>query len=540
MIVDRDKAFTGEVIKFILRTINWQLKLISPFNHDGLKRKGRYNHWIKEKNTWEEREKCDHCLQLLQLMQYTAASAYLSGFSHFEFVLVPLNLAFPQLKKCANTHKAYLQLLKEKANFITASPRPAKTSGWSSVWRRQTSWAKTYQHHQSSPLTTMSSKSFTNSHTLGPPSPITSPLTLRLTRGLGRQPQHSLAWHQECGQTPSWLWRWRWLCTMPVSSAPCSMAARHGPHMPVRREGSTLSTLEAYNTYSASHGKTRWPTLMSCLMLASPPCTPCWDNIGCTGLAMAAIWRMAKFQKMSSTVSLPQGREALDACSWGTRMCARETWRHSTSTSIPGRTLPPTAPAGEACFTNSCRLAKRSWQWQQQRSEPAKRKQQPTDQSQCTDVTYLTKIATLILVSTATGGTAQAEQTAWTSNRWIIIIHGQPWWTEAYNTILLGSKTQQAQDRVLNSSRYHIIEIFFWRRFYIFAHTTNIFISDRNNQIQSWLWKSLSIWHSVRFHSLKMRDLAKCVLVETFHMTDLNWLLYLSNWYSYYSSNPWY
>ena len=314
----------------------------------------------------------------------------------------------------------------------TASPRPAKTLGWSSVWRRQMSWTKTYQHHQSSPLMTMSSKSFTNSHTLGPPSLIISPLMLRLTRELGRQPQHSLACHQEFGQTPSWLWRWRWLCTTPASSAPCSMAVRHGSCIPIKRKGSTLSTLEAYDAYSASHGKTRWPTLMSCLALASLPCTPCWENVGCTGLAMSAIWRMAKFQKTSSMESLPQGREALAVHSWGTRMCARETWRHSTSTSIPGRTSPPTAPAGEACFTNSCRLAKRSWQWWQQRSEPAKRKWQPTDQSQCIDVTYVTEIATLTLVSTATRGTAQAEQTVWTSNGWIINIHGQPWPMEAY------------------------------------------------------------------------------------------------------------
>ena len=319
----------------------------------------------------------------------------------------------------------------------TTSPRPAKTSGWPSVWTRQTSWAKTYRHHQSSPSMTMSSKSFTNSCTLGPPSPITSPLTLRLTRGLGRQPQHSLAWHQECGQTPSWPWRQRWLCTMPASSAPCSMAVRHGPHMPIRRKGSTLSTLEAYDAYSASHGKTRWPTLTSCLVLASPPCTPCWDNVGCTGLAMSAIWRMAKFQKTSSMESLSQGREALATCSWGTRMHARETWRHSTSPSIPGRTLLPTTSAGEACFTNSCSLAKISWQQQQQRSEPAKRKWQPTDQSQCTDATYATVIVTIKLVSTATGGTAQAKQTAWTSNRWIIIIHGQPWLMEAYYYYIL-------------------------------------------------------------------------------------------------------
>ena len=182
----------------------------------------------------------------------------------------------------------------------------------------------------------------------------------------------------------------------------------------------------------ASHGKTRWPTLMSCLMLASPPCTPCWDNIGCTGLAMSTIWRMAKFQKTSSMESLPQGREALAFHSWGTRMHARETWRHSTSTSIPGRTSLPTAPAGVAHFINSCRPAKRSWQQWQQRSKPHKRKQQPTDQSQCTDATYATKIATLTLVSTATEDAVQAEQTVWTSNRWIIIIHGQPWPTESY------------------------------------------------------------------------------------------------------------
>ena len=84
----------------------------------------------------------------------------------------------------------------------TTSPRPVKTLGWSSVQRRQMSWAKTYQHHQSSSSVTMSSKSFTNSCTLGPPSLITSPLTLRSTRGLGRQPQHLLAWHQECGPNP--------------------------------------------------------------------------------------------------------------------------------------------------------------------------------------------------------------------------------------------------------------------------------------------------------------------------------------------------
>ena len=51
---------------------------------------------------------------------------------------------------------------------------------------------------------------------------------------------------------------------------------------------------------------------------------PAEDNVSYAGLAMSALWRMAKFQKTSSTENLPQGREALAACSWGTRMHARE------------------------------------------------------------------------------------------------------------------------------------------------------------------------------------------------------------------------
>ena len=225
---------------------------------------------------------------------------------------------------------------------------------------------------------------------------------------------------------------------MPVSSAAYSMAARHGPCMPIRRKGSTLSTLETYDAYLASHGKTGWPTLMSCLMLASPPCTPCWDNVGCTGLAMSIIWRMAEFQKTSSMESLPQGREALASLQLRYKdVCKRDMKACSMSTSIPRRTLPPATPTGEAHFINSCRLAKRSWQQWQQRSEPTKRKWQPTDQSQCTDATYATEIATLTLISTATGGAAQAMQTVWTSNGWIIIIHGRPWPTEAYDDVYL-------------------------------------------------------------------------------------------------------
>ena len=45
-------------------------------------------------------------------------------------------------------------------------------------------------------------------------------------------------------------------------------------------------------------------------------------------------------------------------------MSARETWKHSTLTLSPGRTLQPTAWGGEALWTNTSNQGKRSW-WTQ-------------------------------------------------------------------------------------------------------------------------------------------------------------------------------
>ena len=54
-----------------------------------------------------------------------------------------------------------------------------------------------------SPSMTMSSMSLNSSRISAPPSLTTSPWTLRLIRGLGRQPQHLLASLHECGPTPN-------------------------------------------------------------------------------------------------------------------------------------------------------------------------------------------------------------------------------------------------------------------------------------------------------------------------------------------------
>ena len=99
------------------------------------------------------------------------------------------------LKVRTKVHEALIRdmLFADNATVMTHTQRElqllmdcfsqaCKDFGLSISLKKQMSWAKTYWHHQSSPLMTMSSKSFTNSCTFGQPSLITSPLTLRLTR----------------------------------------------------------------------------------------------------------------------------------------------------------------------------------------------------------------------------------------------------------------------------------------------------------------------------------------------------------------------
>ena len=76
------------------------------------------------------------------------------------------------------------------------------------------------------------------------------------TRGLGRHLQISLVRSLECGQAPSCRRRQIWRAAMPVLPAHCSMTARHGLHMPGRREGSTHSTWEASAVSWEYPGKT--------------------------------------------------------------------------------------------------------------------------------------------------------------------------------------------------------------------------------------------------------------------------------------------
>ena len=92
------------------------------------------------------------------------------------------------------------------------------------------SWDRTHKHRRSLAFTITNSMLSASSPTSAPQSPTTSLWTQRSTRGLGRPLQLSLVARLECGQCPSYLLRQIWRSTLPVLSAHCCMAARHGLH----------------------------------------------------------------------------------------------------------------------------------------------------------------------------------------------------------------------------------------------------------------------------------------------------------------------
>ena len=172
-----------------------------------------------------------------------------------------------------------------------------------------------------------------------PPSLTTSHWTQRSTRGLGRQLQLSLVARLECGEALSCLWRHTLCSTLPVISAHCCMAARHGLHMPGRRVGSTYSTWEASAVSWAYPGWTKWLTLISCLVLVFPVCTLCLDNADCDGWVMSAVWMMVAFRNTSSMANWLWGGDKPANLTFDVKTSAWEIWRLSTSTLCHDRAL---------------------------------------------------------------------------------------------------------------------------------------------------------------------------------------------------------
>ena len=222
-----------------------------------------------------------------------------------------------------------------------------------------------------------------SSHILALPSPTTSPWTLRSIRGLERLPQHLLASLHESGPTPNWQWRPRWSCTMPVLSAHWCTAVRRGPHMPDRRKDSVPSTWEASAVSLAYPGKTECPTPRSCPELTfraqiaqAALAGACLPHGGWPHPKRHSLWRVGIWKEIQRPPTT-----------------ARETWKHLTSTPIPGRTLQPTAWCGEAPWTSTSRQGKRSWWMQKQEERPIERSTTTlTDQRPHTNATFAAEI----------------------------------------------------------------------------------------------------------------------------------------------------
>ena len=71
--------------------------------------------------------------------------------------------------------------------------------------------------------------------------------------------------------------------TNPKLTAHCSTVARHGPLTPGRKGDWILSTWESFAASLGYRGRTRCPTLRSCLVQACPACTQCPDSADTAG-----------------------------------------------------------------------------------------------------------------------------------------------------------------------------------------------------------------------------------------------------------------
>ena len=134
LILDKDSAFTGDIIHLILQAINCQLKTISPFNHHSLKIKRQIQTVGKNINIpfdWKRWDMALICSCCGLYDEYFCHSLTLSGFSLFELVSVQKppdlhNCTFLSLQHVSSSHNVY-QLPTDKAEFIVGIMPDYKT-----------------------------------------------------------------------------------------------------------------------------------------------------------------------------------------------------------------------------------------------------------------------------------------------------------------------------------------------------------------------------------------------------------------------------
>ena len=127
LIVDKDRALTGQIINLLLQALQCTQKIISPYNHGSLKTEQQIQTIgnIINKQLTDIGEQWPLFASTTTYAMNTFASSTLDGMSPFELVFVRrapniTKLKIPEIGNVAKLLKEYHLLLKERAKLIDA------------------------------------------------------------------------------------------------------------------------------------------------------------------------------------------------------------------------------------------------------------------------------------------------------------------------------------------------------------------------------------------------------------------------------------
>ena len=125
LIVDKDRALTGQVINLLLQALQCTQKIISPHNHDSLKTEWQIQTMgnIINKQLTDQGEQWPLFASTAVYAMNTFASSALDGMSPFELVFIRrapdiTKLKIPEIGNATRPVKEYYNLLKERAKLI--------------------------------------------------------------------------------------------------------------------------------------------------------------------------------------------------------------------------------------------------------------------------------------------------------------------------------------------------------------------------------------------------------------------------------------
>ena len=127
LIVNKDRALTGQIINLLLQALQCTQKIISPYNHGSLKTEQQIQMIgnIINKQLTDKGEQWPLFASTAAYAMNTFASSTLDGMSPFELVFIRrapdiTKLKIPEIGNVAKSLKEYHILLKERAKLIDA------------------------------------------------------------------------------------------------------------------------------------------------------------------------------------------------------------------------------------------------------------------------------------------------------------------------------------------------------------------------------------------------------------------------------------